>query len=157
MLLILQLRNKWTIAKIYRNKKFGFVVATHRSTENLWKFVMSRTGTQWGTSRAAFRYSVASQTFATTPVITDVTALVVQGSSSAKFVGSGGTNSRSHVVRSGELGGQKHQLSSSLVACPTRLCGRGLFWCSRNVRKKWESAASCWNVTSLEEKRNKRP
>ena len=86
--------------------------------------------------KAAIRYSVASQTFATMSLITDVIALVIQGSSSAKFVGSGGSNNKSHDVRSGDLGGQEHQMSSSLVACPISLCGCGLLWCSRNVRRK---------------------
>ena len=36
--------------------------------------------------QAAIRYSVASQTFTTMSVITDVTALVIQGSSSAKVL-----------------------------------------------------------------------
>ena len=77
--------------------------------------------------QAPIRYSVASQTFATTSLITDVTALVIQGSSSAKCVVNGGTNSMSHDVRSGDVGGQEHQLSSLLVACLIRLCGCRLF------------------------------
>jgi hypothetical protein len=77
--------------------------------------------------QAATRSSVDFQTFATMSLITDVNALVIQGSSSAKFIDSGGTNSISHDVRSGDLVGKEHQLSSLLVACPIRLCGCRLF------------------------------
>jgi hypothetical protein len=58
--------------------------------------------------QTAIRYSAASHIFATMSLITDVTALVIQGSSSVKFVDSGGTNSKSHDVRSGNVGCQEH-------------------------------------------------
>lgn len=110
-----------------------------------------------GHKQAAIRYSVASQTFAPTCLVTDVTALVIQGSSSAKFVGIGGTNSKSHGVSSGDLGDQEHQLTSSLVACPLRHCGCGLLWCSRNVRRKGGGILTEYDLSRICVKLRRKP
>jgi hypothetical protein len=98
---------------MYRNKKLGFfVVATHKIGREYLKVCDEPYGHTMSHKQAAIRYSVASHTFATTSLINDVTALVIQGSSSAKFVGSGGTNSKSHDVSSGDPGDQEHHLKS---------------------------------------------
>lgn len=112
-------------------------------------------------------YSVSSQTFASTSLVTDATISLAVHSSSGMFAGNDDTNTavftqrnkkKSHSDRLSDLGCHEHQLSSSAVPCPIHYCGSNVIHMFLHLRfkvrstlfcckMKWVKCLWCWGIS----------